>query len=476
MLQQVKGGHMKARVVIIGGGFSGAMTALHLLKKSEREIDIKIVEPREVVGLGLAYSTTCDDHLLNVPAGQMSAFSEEPEHFLNYARGFDAAVQADSFLPRKFYGQYIASLFQTTAGKSVAHVKDMVKAVNRSGRGFKLELESGACLDADFVVVATGNLSGGKPNWLQDDEFRDRRYIHNPWQSGCLEQIAKDEAVLVVGTGLTAVDKLIELENLGHQGPIYTVSRHGLWPCAHVQSLVGRKSEIIPRRGSVLRALSDLRAQVRERANDESWRLLFDGLRSHTQSFWASLSVVEKKRFQRHLKTYFDIHRHRMAPQIANRLRALFLRPTLCQTLAARIESVVPVGMRLQVRLQMRESQIRRTIYVDRIINCTGPQADLFKGRSILSALDAKLTAAGEFVGSDGMLIPRIYALGPMLQSLLLESVAVPELRGQAEAVAASILRHPVFSDLEVDFGQNSFSQLFFHDFVGFVRRTGGNN
>lgn len=471
---------MKARVVIIGGGFSGAMTALHLLKKGECEIDIKIIEPRDVVGLGLAYSTTCDDHLLNVPAGQMSAFSDEPDHFLSYARRFDAAVQADSFLPRKFYGQYIASLFQSTAaGKSVSHVKDKVKAVRRAGRRYRLDLESGTCLEADFVVIATGNLLGGRPNWLQEDEFRDRRYIHNPWQRGCLEQISKDEAVLVVGTGLTAVDKLIELENLGHQGPIYTVSRHGLWPCAHVQSLVGRKSEMIPRRGSVLRALSDLRAQVRERADDntESWRLLFDGLRSHTQSFWASLSAVEKKRFQRHLKTYFDIHRHRMAPQIANRLRALFLRAEpLCQTLAARIESVVSVGMRLQVRLQMRGSQVRRTIYVDRIINCTGPQADLFKGNSILSGLDARLTAAGEFVGADGMLIPRIYALGPMLQGLLLESVAVPELRVQAETVAASILRNPVLSDLEFDFGQNSFSQLFFHDFVGLVRRTGSDN
>ncbi len=228
------------RVIIIGGGFSGAMTAYHLLKQNQVACDITIVEPSiqsGKLGLGLAYSTTCDEHLLNVSAAGMSALAEEPDHFLNYARTKDPTIRAEDFLPRKFFGGYVQELLNTAIAEAKAdfHTFTAVqqKAIDIDEdtdedidkiRPLKVLLNNDQTLEADIVVLALGNLAGGQPAWLDKLPMTSAHYIHNPWNTEAIEVIDSTDSVLLVGTGLTAVDKIIELKALGHVGSITAVT------------------------------------------------------------------------------------------------------------------------------------------------------------------------------------------------------------------------------------------------------------
>ncbi|VUS35803.1 hypothetical protein SB6419_02492 [Klebsiella spallanzanii] len=69
--------HTEPHVVIIGGGFSGAAVAIHLLRLVPAGGRVTLLEPRETPGAGVAYSTTEPSHRINVPAARMQLAGEE---------------------------------------------------------------------------------------------------------------------------------------------------------------------------------------------------------------------------------------------------------------------------------------------------------------------------------------------------------------------------------------------------------------
>lgn len=481
------------RVIIIGGGFSGAMTAYHLLKQNQVAFDITIVEPSiqsGKLGLGLAYSTTCDEHLLNVSAAGMSALADEPNHFLNYARAKDPTIRAEDFLPRKFFGQYVQELLTSemadiTEAKynsairanfhSLTLVQQQAIDIEEMSQKlpFRILLNNDQPLEADIVVLALGNLSG-KPGWLDKLPMTSAHYIHNPWNTEAIEAIDKNDSVLLVGTGLTAVDKIIELKARGHVGSITAASRHGLLPRRHLDkpelhpAQLGW-SEISKFKLSALAALKLVRHHSAQAAN---WQGGVDSFRSVTQQWWSNLALSEKRNYMRHLQTYWDIHRHRMAPAIAAKIESYQtsgqlkvlsggikqmqerLEPVANTELALQAEKIAQeiARTRVEVTIQERHSKAQ-TILVDRVVNCTGPQAQL---KYIESPLMANLhkrgliapdptgagincEPSGKIIDSSGKSSNRLFAIGPLLKAVLLESVAVPELKGQAQALAELI-------------------------------------
>ncbi|MBU6455737.1 MAG: FAD/NAD(P)-binding protein [Cyanobacteria bacterium REEB67] len=450
------------RIAIIGGGFSGAMTALHLLRNTKQNLSITIFEPRPVIGRGLAYSTVCDGHLLNVPAGGMSAYADDPGHFLRYATTRDATADERTFVPRMIFGDYITGMVreaieQGNSNSSVKHVTETVLDVRKKDTGFEIEVSGKKTFEADQVILALGNMGGRKPRWLQNVPAIADHYLHDPWQPGAIESIGLDEDILLIGTGLTAVDKMIELEVKGHRGKIYAASRHGLLPRPHVARYVGLKNqaEIVP--GNALKAFKSLRAQVvsNEAAggDQDSWRLVFDGMRAETQNWWQSLSLAEQKRFLRHLRTYYDVHRHRMAPHIGEIVDSLAKSEQL-RVLAARMESVEADNGRFKVTLKNRHNGQTVILTVDRMINCTGPQANIdaiespllrtivgsgLAGRNTMGS-GLAVTKTGQVLNQEGNPVYGLYAIGPLLISKLLESVAVPELRVQVASLADLVL------------------------------------
>jgi uncharacterized NAD(P)/FAD-binding protein YdhS len=445
-------------VVIVGGGVSGTLTAVNLLQQEETGIKIILIEPRTQAGLGLAYSTPCSEHLLNVRASGMSAFADDPAHFLKFAKEADATIDENTFVSRKFFGHYINSILEKScvqaAGRNVSfqhicsEVIDIEKQEEKQEE-YKIFLANGQTIQANAVVLALGNLSAKKPRWTANLSESSENYLHDPWDNERLQKIAPEQNVLIIGTGLTAIDKLVQFAEAGHKGKIYAISRHGLFPRPHTIKPSAAEKLSTHIYASTKLTFGSVKTNARS-ASD--WRNVIDGLRADTQKWWCGLEHKEQKRFLRHIQTYWDVHRHRMAPQISDIVAKLKASGQLTLS-AGRIQSFEEINGQVKVVLRHRHHSDDTTIVVDRIINCTGPQSKLDTVDSLLlqnlqkrglvqsHPLGAGIacTSDGSVIDSTGLPQESLLAIGPMLKAQLLESVAVPELKIQARATSQKI-------------------------------------
>ncbi len=215
-------------IAIIGGGVTGALTAYHLVRLST-PARIVIIEPRAELGLGLAYSTTSAQHLLNVPAGKISALPEEPNHFLQWVRAhYDANATAADFIPRLIFGKYIQSLLAKAPG--IEHLRTTAIDCQMEADVARLTLGDGTQLLADAVVLATGNFDPAPFPRISKQIEENGAYRHSAWCEEAYANLPSDAPVTLIGTGLTAVDVLLKLRESGHRGIVTAISRHGVFP------------------------------------------------------------------------------------------------------------------------------------------------------------------------------------------------------------------------------------------------------
>src|SRR4051812_12829712 len=92
-------------VAIVGAGASGTLTAVALARAAPH-VRVVLVDDRSH-GVGVAYSTSDEQHRLNVPACGMSALADDGAHFVRWlaASGYDAGER--DFVPRAWYGRYL---------------------------------------------------------------------------------------------------------------------------------------------------------------------------------------------------------------------------------------------------------------------------------------------------------------------------------------------------------------------------------
>lgn len=437
---------------IIGGGCAGTLVTVHLLAKS-RDVSVRLIEPRAELGRGLAYSTACAGHLLNVAAGNMSALPARPAQFSDWlaANGCaDAAPQV--FASRQVYGMYLGSLLQTAIeAKPHAFRRYRTEAVDidcAAGTEIRLKLADGTALALDRVIFATGNppparvtVSGLTPG--------EGGYFHSTWEAGALDCPRNEAPVLLIGSGLTAVDALVALRARGYGGLVYMVSRHGLIPHAHARCPRGCATPAV-QPGLPLRAV--VRALRAAAAGEPDWRAAVDGLRPISNLVWSRLTTAERRQFQRHLKAYWDVHRHRMAPQFGD-LLAQERQSGGMEVIAGRLRRVHSSGDCLTVEVALRGGG-ERTITAGRIINCTGPDGDyrrvanpivqsLFRQRLASPGplgTGMRTDAHGGLIDAEGRASDRLFTIGPPRTGDLFETIAVPEIRVQAEALAGHVL------------------------------------
>src|SRR5580698_3927448 len=218
-------------IAIIGGGVSGALTAYHLIQQRV-DARIVIIDPRPELGLGLAYSTPSLQHLLNVPAAKISALPNDPEHFLNWLRAnHDADATPSTYAPRAVFGRYIRSLFAKAV--DVEQIKATVVDYRNVGPRAVLTVDDGRRLECDYAVLATGNFDPATLPGISDEAQSSNAYCQNAWVAATYDNLAPDAPVTLIGTGLTGVDVLLRLRELGHRGTITAVSRHGVFPNRH---------------------------------------------------------------------------------------------------------------------------------------------------------------------------------------------------------------------------------------------------
>jgi len=439
-------------IAIIGGGFSGSMLAVELLRRAVENVSIVLIERAPVPGRGVAYGTPFEGHLLNVRAKNMSAYAAVPDHFVKWAQlHYSSSVKPDDFLPRPIYGQYISSQLCDAIGHSAGQfrwIQEEAVALDRRGQCFEIRLASGQTLLADKIVLALGNFP---PADLQIPGKTPAcsRYVGNPWSPNALNQLAQVDDVLLIGSGLTSVDVTVDLRARGFQGTIHILSRRGLLPLRH-NAIPTPPFRIDDAPRTVRGLLRMIRVQVKAaEARGSNWREVVDSLRPVTQQIWRSLPHAEQRRFLRHVRTYWDVHRHRIAERIADQL-ALQLRSGQIVIHAGRITEYAQVADGVDITYRQRKSGRLTKFHVDRVVNCTGPEGDYRRvGSPLLSSLLEKQfvrpdeLALGLDVAQDGAIVNSqdspsnsIYALGPLRKGKLWESVAVPELRVQVAELA----------------------------------------
>lgn len=453
-----KGPH--ANVAIIGGGFSGSMMAVELLRRSGHGVSVILIE-RHVPGRGVAYGTQFEGHLLNVRAKNMSAYADIPDHFVKWAqRHYSWSVKPDDFLPRVVYGLYISSQLREAITVSSAEfrcIQDEAIGLACTDGGCEIQLAKGGTVSAHNVVLALGNFP---PADLQipGKSANSTRYVSNPWSPKPSIDITRDNHILLIGSGLTSVDVILDLRARGFEGTIHVLSRRGLLPQKHsAVPFPPFRTDSIPK--TVRGLLRMIRQHVKAaEARASNWREVVDSLRPVTQQIWQALPVQEQRRFLRHLRPYWDVHRHRIAERIADQI-ALQIRHGQIQTHAGRISKYQESAEGVEITYRERKNGTTKSLLVDRVVNCTGPDGDFRRVNSplISDLLESKLArpddlALGLDVADDGALVDSagvastsLFALGPLRKGKLWESVAVPELRIQVAKLGnrlASSLPH----------------------------------
>jgi uncharacterized NAD(P)/FAD-binding protein YdhS len=462
-----------AGIAIVGGGASGALVAAHLLRRPSSPFHVVLVERAGRVAEGIAYSTTSKCHLLNVPARSMSAFEDDPGHFVRWlaSRGLPAA--ADDFVPRTLYGRYLRETLwpqggdgtpSPTFGTVFADVVD----VSSGPQGPELVLDNGHTIAAKAVVLSTGMLMRQFPASLSGDTTHPR-CIADPWAHDALAGIPPSATVTLLGSGLTAIDVLLALQESGHRGPVHAISRHGLLPRAHRTATQGREPlERLCRDlegGEVRSLLHQVRQMMQApeaggaeaggaEAGGADWRDLVDALRPEVPRLWSRLSGDEQLRFRRHLERLWNVYRHRMAPPVAQAVDEL-QSSGIFFVHAGEVDAVEDVGPALHLQVKLRARARPYAWRTDWLVNCTGPDPHLFeRGQPLMDALLARGLARpgpigmglgtderGRVLDAQGQPSPWLWAVGPLRQGQLLESTAVPEIRVQARDIALDIDR-----------------------------------
>ncbi|HYD14556.1 MAG TPA: FAD-dependent oxidoreductase [Allosphingosinicella sp.] len=423
------------RVVVVGAGASGTLQALHLQRAGA---DVTLVERAARPGRGVAYGTTRPEHLLNVPARRMSAFADEIGHFSRWwaDRTDDAATEED-YAPRMVYGDYLTELL-AESGVAVVHGE----AVDVAGA---VLLADGQGLAADAVVLAPGNFRPATPRGIDPAALGDR-WIEDPWAGG-LEGLGPKDVVFLLGTGLTAVDVALTLEATGFRGRIVALSRRGLAPRSHGlrEPMVAAREDLVPSCTKMLR-------RVRQRSGEVGWRGAVHELRTVTQWLWGAADEAERRRFLRHLRPWWDVHRHKLAPAVGATIEAMRAEARLAVA-AGRLVSVDPVEGGVEVRFRLRGHEEIEQLRAARIVNCTGPELGIARaGEPLLDVLLAKgairedalgigvdVDLECRAIGADGAASETLSVIGPVTRGTFWESVAVPDIKVQAARVAARL-------------------------------------
>ncbi|HEX8822895.1 MAG TPA: FAD/NAD(P)-binding protein [Archangium sp.] len=445
-------------VVVVGGGASGTLLAAQLLKNARGPLRVALVERSERVGPGLAYSTESPSHLLNVPAARMSAFPDDPEHFLRWVRRVAPETGPGDFVQRRRYGRYLEAVLRearegAAPGVHLESVAGEVVSVSRSGEGARVTLAGGRVLQARTVVLAVGNALPADLPVRDFGLYSSPRYVRSPWLPGALRHIQPHHSVMLVGSGLTMVDTVLSLAERNHEGRIHAVSRHGLLPHVQRPGVVAGKALDASNPLRVRTLLRALRHEARSAPESTDWRGVMDALRPQTAALWRGLPVPERRRFLRHLRAYWDVHRHRMAPEVNETLEQL-RRVGLLRIHAGRVRGFLPTGPEwVEVRVQPRGLGWEGVFRVQHVINCTGPDCSIARGHPLLRGLlEAGLVRAdalglGLATDADGALLDAegqpsevLFTLGPLRRGDLWESTAVPEIRTQAHALARGLL------------------------------------
>lgn len=444
-------------IAIVGAGAAGVLVAIQLLRQASAPLRIALIDPQAVLAQGVAYATPYAEHVLNVPARRMSALPDQPEDFLDFVAGNDAAERArlaPAFLERRRYGDYLrvrlAEAVQASASQ-LEHVQQAVLALHRQPRQLLLALADGRTLACRRVVLAVGNRP--RPLPARGASSLAPGALTGAWDFEAVRAIPQDASLCIVGSGLSMVDAVLSFVATGHRGRIQVLSRHGWRPQPHAHAAPAAFDPQVLLALDLRARLRLLRSEARKlMAAGQPWQALMETLRPHGQALWTSLSASDQRRFLRHVVRLWDVHRHRIAGEVHAQLQALIDSGQL-RMHRGRLDAVMQVGRCVRVAAVSRAGK-ELQFDVDHVINATGVELRvptmrnplltqmLGEGLALPGPHGIGIASEGDGQVQDGrgQAQDDVLALGSLRVGDLWESTAIPELRGQAERAARVLL------------------------------------
>ncbi|MFK3777562.1 FAD/NAD(P)-binding protein [Agrobacterium sp. NPDC089420] len=456
-----------AIVAIIGGGFSGAALAVHLHRAVERleAVQVIVFEPRATLGAGLAYSTPEPANRINVPAGRMTLYPDDPDSFVRYldrtnALADDAAAvlpDGQAYPQRSVFGAYVAAeIAPLLEAGGLEHRRSTVQHVGRRGNGWELLTADGDSHFADIVVVATSHPPPALPQVLQPLAGHSK-LVADVNADAALDKIDAEDRVLIVGNGLTAADAFAALRRRGHHGPVVSLSRRGLRSRGHPavpQEPYGDFTD--PPSGRASELLRRIRAALRvSEADGATWHGVLDAVRLQGRDIWRNLPVNERRRIVRWLRPFWDAHRFRIAPQVETLLDAAVLSGQL-QIAAGSLVSARPdKGGSLHIDIRFRGDKDVTPTDVDAVIVTTGPaHGGILNSQAFLSGLKQaglltlcptglgiRCDEQSRAVDRQGETIETLLIGGPLARGTFGELMGLPQVTEHAVYVAQVIAR-----------------------------------
>ncbi len=446
-------------IIIIGAGLSGTLLVINLLRNnSNQEFQIYWIDRNNEYDLGAAYSTN-EEHLLNVPVEKMGAFSNEPEHFLNWCRTNKISAQAGDYLPRKLYREYIHTILaneisKTGGKKKLKRIIGEAADININKNKAYVTVNESKELSGDKVVLALGNLPPKNPDTINKLYLRDIRYKPDPWKPDIFKNLKPDDAIIFIGSGQTMIDLAAALYRKNHKGKLSSISRHGILPMSQkiIKPYVSFYDELKNLTG-ILPVFQIIRKHIKFAAKKGiDPRAVIDSLRPYTRDIWQKLAHEEKMKFQRHIYRYWEIIRSRI-PLVNEKIINEMQLSGQLRIAAGRITDIITSDDFLQLKYFDRNSKIEKTEPANFIINCMGPNPDyeqtdhrlikslIKKGMISCDQLHLGINALpdGNVLKGDGTPSNILYTIGPPLRGILWESIAVPEIRLDAEKLASHL-------------------------------------
>jgi uncharacterized NAD(P)/FAD-binding protein YdhS len=437
----------RLHTLIIGGGASGVLLAAHLLRDPRYDLRVTLIEKRDSLGRGVAYSARQLDHVLNVAAPGMSAFNDDPDHFWRWlqARG---VVGEDRFVfvPRRYYGSYLGDILAGLTGDGrLQIVHDTVTSVTATTSGVEAVLANGTSLVAHDAVLAVGH----------EEQPARSKGIAVRLGSDDDTPLPPDAPVIILGSGLSMVDTWLSLSEANHVGPVTVVSRHGLLPKRHRQvdklTLAAADVPFGTDIGYFTRWFRETVAEVVQRGGN--WRSVVDALRPYNQRIWQEWPDSSRKRFLEHVRPVWNIHRHRLPPDLHNRMREA-VNEGRVRLIAGKFLDVRRDGIDVLATIRRRGAANSEELRVARVYDCGGVSVDVERSsnpviRNLIASGQARpdrlhigldVTKSNEVISIDGRPANRLFAVGPLTRSTFFEIEAVPDIRVQCAALAERLL------------------------------------
>jgi uncharacterized NAD(P)/FAD-binding protein YdhS len=462
---------VKEHITIIGGGFCGVITAVQLIKNARQPIKISLINSGYPLGRGIAYSTYSSTHALNVIAGNMSAFPDKPDDFIDWVhereeyKNIDKALLYRTFLPRVIYGEYLDTVWKSALANKPAEVEvniveDTAMDVEVGEDSVSVLLKSGKQIAATRLVIATGNSEPRDPLIPNTGFYSSEAYFRNSWKGESVLNSKKGEDILIIGSGLTMVDTVLGLLEKGFSGKIYSLSPHGFGILPHRHGgmkYTGLEKELKEpyRLNELVRLVHKHIRIVRELGL--SAEPIIDSLRPYTQKIWQALSVKERKYFMSsRLRHLWGVARHRLPLHTHDLMQNLRIQNKLV-VLAGNVRDMREVNKVIEVSYYNRRTRKDESLTVQRVINCTGPESSIkrtantvlvnMSKRGVLTTDPLELGINADphdfkVIDKYGEKLNNLYTIGTNLRGVLWESTAVPELRVQAEKLAKQILEN----------------------------------